>query len=84
MKVEYATVSIPSIYWINAHVINGSSGSMVVDEATGKVIGVVSGGHNPLAPGCEFDTEPQCKRERFSAPVNVALTPAWQAALHIP
>jgi len=85
MKVEYAAVSPLCSNCVDAHILHGSSGSMVVDEASGKVIGVVSTGAYWLKPGCEYDSDPPCYREWFGNPTAFAqLTPAWLAGGSIP
>lgn len=85
MKVEQVNVIALCASCINAHVINGNSGSMVVDEASGKVLGTISGPHGVLLRGCEDTTDPPCYREWFGNPDAWAfVTPAWQAADYIP
>ena len=86
MKVENVTVrSAGPSYGITGHVLPGSSGSMAVDDATGKVIGVVVTGGHGILPGCPLQTPPRCYREWFDNPSGGAgLTPAWLAKDYIP
>lgn len=85
MKVEYAAVSSNCSTCVDAHILHGSSGSMVVDETSGKVIGIVTTGAYGLLPGCEYDTDPPCYREWFGMPgAHAYVTPAWLAQAHIP
>jgi hypothetical protein len=86
MKVEYSNVKAGCPQCVDAHVLNGSSGSMVVDEASGKVIGIVWGTFDGPVPACDAPYEPEpFYREWFSNPGAAALvTPAWIAAPHIP
>jgi hypothetical protein len=86
MKVENVTVKNagPS-YSTTGRVLNGHSGSMAVDDGTGRVIGVVVAGGHPILPGCPLETPPRCYREWFEAPgAGAWLTPAWLAKDYIP
>jgi hypothetical protein len=91
MKVESVVVTQagPS-YTTSGHILHGSSGSMVVDDATDRVIGIVvsfaSGSSAPL-PGCQppNSDEIECYREWFTNPSGGAwMTPAWLAKDYIP
>jgi len=88
MKVEHVEVTTQctsvtcSTFGTTGHVLKGNSGSMLVDNVTRKVIGVVVGGGGPLTVGCApFD---DCKRENFTVPGSASSTPAWLAAAYIP
>jgi len=82
MKIERVKVidHCPYPYCTTGHVLNGSSGSMAVDDVTGRVIGIVVDGD----PVIRRDCSRSCLREWLSDPRHVKLSPAWQAAAHIP
>jgi hypothetical protein len=82
MKVEHVHVTdqCHDPYCTTGHVLNGSSGSMAVDDVTGKVIGVVVDGDAVIRRDCSSN----CLREWLSDPRHVKVSPAWQAAAHIP
>lgn len=82
MKVEHVHVTgqCRFSYCTTGHVINGSSGSMAVDDVTGKVIGIVVDGDGEVLHDCSSS----CLREWLGDPRHVKLNPAWLAASHIP
>lgn len=84
MKVEHVNVvTATSPYYIDAHVLQGSSGGMVVDEASGEVIGIASGFQTLPVIRPEFDST--CYYEWFSNPnAGASVTPAWLAQAYIP
>jgi hypothetical protein len=86
MKVEEVQLVSPGpvTFATTGHVLQQSSGSMVVDPATDEVVGAVRTGYHPIGFGCA-DTDPLVwKREDFAAPSSVTATAAYLAAAYVP
>jgi hypothetical protein len=68
------------------HILNHSSGSMVLDITTGEVVATVTSGSPPIGVGCYLQnpSPEDCYREDFDAPGSVSGTAAYLAASHIP
>jgi len=71
-------------YQVDANVISGNSGSMVVDDENGEVIGVVNGPGDAIGVGCEPAEPDDCYRENFAALNLVYVTAAYLAKDYIP
>ena len=91
MKVESVQLqsSGSGYYVVGGHVLQNSSGSMVIDESTGEVVGSVhgpgAGGPHPIGEGCAPPPyESGCVREDFAVPGSVYLTAAYLAAAYVP
>jgi V8-like Glu-specific endopeptidase len=86
MKVEHVTVTDASQYKVGAHVLTGNSGSMVVNDGTGEVIGIASSWDGSTMIQIKQDcTVDNCHREWFGNPcAGIWLVPAWLASAAIP
>jgi hypothetical protein len=66
------------------HILNHSSGSMVVDVGTKKVVGAVYSGNPPIGPGCLPADPASCYRENFASPGVAYGWAAYPGAAYIP
>jgi len=89
MKVESVQLlySSPGEYGINGHLLFGNSGSMVIDDITGNVIGTVYGynAFHTIALACDPPPDSSaCYREDFVSTGSFIVTPAYLAEGYIP
>ena len=87
MKVERVQLPSPGPtgnYFSTGHVLFHSSGSMVIDEVTGEVIGTVRSGGHLVGVACDPPPDTICHREDFAGASGVEAVPSYLAAGYIP
>jgi len=88
MKVEQVQLPSPGPtgdYNATGHVLLHSSGSMVIDDVAGEVIGTVIAGNHQIDFACDPPPDADaCYREDFAGPNGALAVPSYLAAPYIP